>query len=107
MSRTLLSGVGCAGTVALLRTAHEFATAAAYRCRAARILVVACDINSLGFRSELEQMRNGHFSIGLTLFSDAAAAAVISNGVETGGSKETRHPRSRFNNGCTERYLTQ
>ena len=92
VSRTLLSGVGCAGGVALLRTACEFAMAMTYRDKPARILVVACDLNSLGFRSELEQLKEGHFPVGLTLFSDAAAAAVVSNGIGSGGSDNVYRP---------------
>lgn len=81
VSRMLLSGVGCAGAAALLRTANELATAMTCKGKPARILIVACDLNSLGFRSEAEQLKEGHFPIGLTLFSDAAAAAVVSNGI--------------------------
>jgi fungal type III polyketide synthase len=92
VSRTLLSGVGCAGAVALLRTAYELATAMACRGKPARILVVACDLNSLGFRSDFEQLKKGHFPVGLTLFSDAATAAVVSNGIGTHGPVNAHPP---------------
>ena len=46
--------------------------------------MVAYDLNSLGFRSELEQLKQGHFLVGLTLFGDAATAAVVSNGIGSG-----------------------
>jgi type III polyketide synthase len=92
VSRTLLSGVGCAGGVALLRTAYEFAMTMSYREKAARILVVACDLNSLGLRAELEQLRAGNFPVGLALFSDAATAAVVSNGIGSIGPKNTNAP---------------
>ena len=92
VSRTLLSGVGCAGGVALLRTAYELAMAMTCRDIPARILVVACDLNSLGFRSELEQLKQGHFPVGLTLFSDAATAAVVSNGIGSGRPDNAYRP---------------
>ena len=92
VSRTLLSGVGCAGGVALLRTAYEFAMAMTCRDKPARILVVACDLNSLGFHSELEQLRMGNFPVGLTLFSDAATAAVVSNGIGIDGPDKSYRP---------------
>lgn len=89
ISRTLLSGVGCAGAGALLQTAFEQATAMTFRNEPARILIFACDINSLGFRAELEQLKQGKFPIGLTLFSDGAGAAVITNGVALSKREET------------------
>lgn len=92
VSHTLLSGVGCAGAAALLRTAYELAIAASFKRKPARILVVACDLNSLGFRAEVERLNKGHFPIGLTLFSDAATAAVVSNGIES--ADQNQHPRS-------------
>lgn len=92
VSRTLLSGVGCGGGAALLRTAYEFALAMTCRQRPARILVVACDINSLGFCAEVKQLKQGNFPIAFTLFSDAAAAAVVSNGVGFEGSDSASHP---------------
>ena len=92
VSRTLLSGVGCNGAAALLRTAYELATAMTCRDRPARILVLACDLNSLAFRSDLQQLEQGHFPVGLTLFSDAATAAVISNGIGSGRPENAHRP---------------
>jgi type III polyketide synthase len=63
-----------------------------YRGEPARILVVACDLNSLGFRAELEQLKRGHFPIGLALFSDGAAAAVVSNDIGHTGLEKAYHP---------------
>ena len=51
----------------------------------ARVLVVFCDLNSLDFHSESEQLKQGNFPVGLPLFSDAATAAAVSNGIGAGG----------------------
>ena len=58
----------------------------------ARILVVACDLKSLGFRSELEQLKQRHFLVGLTLFGDTATAAVASNGIGAGRPDNAYRP---------------
>lgn len=90
--RTLLSGVGCAGAGALLQTAFELAAASTLKGEAARILLAACDVNSLGFRAELEKLKEGGFPIGLTLFSDGAGAAVITNEIGIEENQRTKMP---------------
>lgn len=80
VERTLLHGVGCAGGLAALRTAANFALLASFMQRPARILVVACELASTMARSELDSLtENQELRIGVTLFSDGASALVVSN----------------------------
>ena len=80
--KILLAGVGCSGGMAAMRTAANIALGASYRRKPARVLVLACEISSVFVRSELESIhQNQEIRIGVCLFSDAASACVISNGV--------------------------
>lgn len=87
VGRTLLQGVGCAGGLSALRTAANIAAAAAQRKQAASILVFACELCSLFMRCELEQAcQDGEqLHIAPALFSDAAAALVVCNGLAVNG----------------------
>ncbi|KAH7057290.1 chalcone synthase B [Macrophomina phaseolina] len=78
VSRALLSGVGCAGGLAALRVAAGVAGGETARGRAARVLVVACEVCSAHARGELEE---GEAGVAAVLFSDGAAAAVVCNEV--------------------------
>lgn len=82
LDRLLVHGVGCAGGLAALRTAAQIAMGASARGRPARILVFACELASLGTRSELDfaaQCADGETNIAPALFSDGAAAFVLCN----------------------------
>lgn len=80
--KILLAGIGCSGGMAAMRTAANIALGASYRRKPARVLVLACEISSVFARSELESIHhNQEVRIGICLFSDAASACVISNGV--------------------------
>lgn len=90
VQRTLLHGVGCAGGLSALRTAATHAAAASQRGLPARILVVACELCSLFLRAELETaLRNeDELHIAPALFSDAAAAVVVCNGLAMGDGQK-------------------
>ena len=80
--KVLLAGIGCSGGLAALRVAANFAMGASYRQRPARILVIACEISSILARSELESIHvNQEVRIAACLFSDAASACIVSNGI--------------------------
>lgn len=80
--KTLLAGIGCSGGLAAIRTASELALSATAMRRPARVLVLACEISSVFVRSELESIHeNQEVRIGICLFSDAASACIISNGI--------------------------
>lgn len=82
VERALLHGVGCAGGMAGLRTAANFACAAKTLNRPARILVVCCEMGTLCVREELAAIHEKQeIRIPVTLFGDAASALVLSNGV--------------------------
>ncbi|KAJ3558938.1 hypothetical protein NM688_g638 [Phlebia brevispora] len=82
VERTLLHGVGCAGGLSVLRTAANLALTATYMGAPARILVVTCELASMMVRSELDLLtRDQELRVGVTLFSDGAAALVLSNGI--------------------------
>lgn len=83
VDRTLLHGVGCAGGLAALRTAANLANGAAMRQRPARILVFACELCSIHFRCEFNHIAVNPNDTGIasTLFSDGAAAVILSNGL--------------------------
>ncbi|KAK6348022.1 hypothetical protein TWF718_005843 [Orbilia javanica] len=82
VEKVLLSGVGCSGGLAGLRTACNIALGAKARGRKARILVCATEICTVLVRSELDSIvKEGSVRIGITLFSDCSSALVISNGV--------------------------
>ncbi|KAL0934959.1 chalcone synthase B [Colletotrichum truncatum] len=78
-----LNGIGCAGSVALMRVAGNIATAAAARKRPARILCFASEVCTMYLRhqyaeaeasSDLENM-----DIAGAIFGDAASAFVLCN----------------------------
>ena len=82
IEKVLLSGIGCSGGLAAIRTAANLALAATHRGRPARVLVLACEISSILVRSELESISaNQETRIGVCLFSDCASACILSNGV--------------------------
>lgn len=86
VARTLLHGVGCAGGLSALRAAADLAAAATHRGRPARILVFACELCSLFLRCEVELAcrDSERLHIAPALFSDAAAAVVVCNGLAVG-----------------------
>lgn len=87
VEKVLLHGIGCSGGLAALRTAANLALGASFMGRRARVLVVALEISSLLVRSELDDVdKLQQTRIGITLFSDCASAAVLSNGI--GGENE-------------------
>ncbi|KAG9529239.1 chalcone synthase B, partial [Aureobasidium melanogenum] len=86
VERVLLHGVGCAGGLAIMRTAAQLACAATMRGRPARILCFACELSTPNIRHELNAVANcaelSQVSIAGALFSDAAAAFVLCNDLE-------------------------
>ncbi|KXJ88015.1 type Iii polyketide synthase [Microdochium bolleyi] len=87
VERVLLHGVGCAGGLAVLRTAANLALGHSFRGKPARVLCVALELNTTLVRSELDSIHGLQQSrIGVCLFSDCASAVVLSNGV--GGRHE-------------------
>ena len=82
MQKTLLHGVGCSGGLATIRTACNLALGSKYRKCPARVLVLACEICSGLVRSELNSVSESQqVSIRACIFSDCAAACVVSNGI--------------------------
>lgn len=83
VDRTLLHGVGCAGGLAIMRTAAQLACGATMRRRPARILAFACELCTPNVRFELAMAERcvdpANVSIVGALFSDAAAAFVLCN----------------------------
>ena len=78
----LLHGIGCSGGLAAVRTACNVALGASYRKRPARVLIVACEISTPLFRSELDSIeKEQNVRIGVCLFSDGASACIISNNI--------------------------
>lgn len=86
--RILLHGVGCAGGLAILRTAAQIACAATARRKAARILCFACELCTPNARHDLAEAEAGVFNIAGVLFSDAAAAFVLCNDMGMGDENE-------------------
>lgn len=83
VEKVLLHGIGCSGGLAAIRTASNLALGFSFRKRAAKVLVIACEISSLLVRSELDSIHNNQeVRIGVCLFSDCASSVVISNGIE-------------------------
>ncbi|KAF4633107.1 hypothetical protein G7Y89_g5015 [Cudoniella acicularis] len=81
VEKVLLHGIGCSGGLASLRTAANLALGSSFMGRKARVLVVALEISSLLVRSELDSVNElQETRIGITLFSDCASAAILSNG---------------------------
>jgi type III polyketide synthase len=82
VEKVLLHGIGCSGGLASLRTAANLALGSSFRGKRARVLVVALEISSLLVRSELDSINElQETRIGVTLFSDCASAAILSNGI--------------------------
>ena len=82
VEKILLHGIGCSGGLAAIRAAANLALGSSYRKKAARVLVLACELSSVLVRSELDSIHNEQKTrIGVCLFSDCASAAILSNGV--------------------------
>lgn len=89
VDHTLLHGVGCAGGLAIMRTAAQMALAATARGRPARVVAFACELCSPNVRNELataEESSAGNVCVAAALFSDAAAAFVLTNDLGRGQS---------------------
>jgi type III polyketide synthase len=82
VDRTLLHGVGCAGGLAILRTAAQLADGATAKGRAACILGFACELCTPNLQHELaaaERSSPHEVGIAAAIFSDGAAAFVLCN----------------------------
>lgn len=79
--RLLLSGIGCAGGLATIRTAATIANDATLRGRPARVLGFVCDLTSTNVRCDLKMLMENpeETKVSMALFSDAAAAFVLCN----------------------------
>lgn len=87
VDHTLLHGVGCAGGLSIMRAAAQLALAATARGRPARVLAYACELCTPNIRAELAEAERAQASdVGLAaaLFSDGAAAFVLSNDIGRG-----------------------
>jgi type III polyketide synthase len=90
VDHTLLHGVGCAGGLSIMRTAAQMALAATARRKPARVLAFACELCTPNVRSELaaaEKCSAEDVCIAAALFSDGAAAFVLTNGIGKGESR--------------------
>jgi type III polyketide synthase len=90
IDHTLLHGVGCAGGLSIMRPAAQMALAATARGRPARVLAFACELCTPNVRSELaaaEKSSAEDVCVAAALFSDGAAAFVLTNGIGKGESK--------------------
>lgn len=93
--RTLLHGVGCAGGLSAMRAAASMAQSASMRGRAARVLVITCEICSIFFRHNLQIMAENTeelegpdgVSIVPIIFSDGAASFVLNNELAPGAKE--------------------
>jgi len=81
--RTPIWGLGCAGGVAGLARARDFAVASP----GSRVLLVAVEICSLAFQRRERSKRN---LVAASLFADGAAAAVLAADRSGGGAVPTR-----------------
>jgi type III polyketide synthase len=83
VERILLHGVGCAGGLAILRTAAQIACGATARGKPARVLAYACELCTPNVRHDLAEAEAcadpADVSIAGVLFSDGAAAFVLCN----------------------------
>lgn len=83
VEQILLQGVGCAGSMSILRVAAEVALGAEALGKPARILCFACELNvpySRHFYAEAEAATDEeNMDIAGSLFSDGAAAFVLCN----------------------------
>jgi type III polyketide synthase len=90
IDHTLLHGVGCAGGLSIMRTAAQMALAATARRQPARVLAFACELCTPNVRSELaaaEKSLAEDVCVAAALFSDGAAAFVLTNCIGKGDSK--------------------
>jgi type III polyketide synthase len=90
IDHTLLHGVGCAGGLSIMRAAAQMALASTARRRPARVLAFACELCTPNVRSELaaaEKSSAEGVCVAAALFSDGAAAFVLTNGSGKGGSR--------------------
>lgn len=90
VDRTLLHGVGCAGGLATMRAAAQMALAGTARGRPVRVLAFACELCTLNVRNELaaaEASLPEDVCVAAALFSDAAAAFVLTNDLGRGAAK--------------------
>ncbi|OTA92753.1 hypothetical protein M434DRAFT_21730 [Hypoxylon sp. CO27-5] len=82
VEKVLLHGVGCAGGLAVLRTAANLALGHSMRRKPARILCVTLEVSTTMVRSELDSINElQETRIGAALFSDCASALILSNGI--------------------------
>ena len=89
VEKILLHGIGCSGGLAAIRTAANLALGMSFRKKAARVLILACEISTLLVRSELDSIdKDQTVRIGACLFSDCASASIISNDV---GEEQADH----------------
>lgn len=83
VERILLAGVGCEGGVAIMRVAAQLACGATALQKPARILAFACELCTINARQELADAEAttspDDISIAAALFSDSAAALVLTN----------------------------
>jgi type III polyketide synthase len=90
IDHTLLHGVGCAGGLSIMRTAAQMAMAATARRRPARVLAFACELCTPNVRSELaaaEKCSAEDVCVAAALFSDGAAAFLLTNRIGKGESR--------------------
>jgi type III polyketide synthase len=90
VDHTLLHGVGCAGGLSIMRAAAQMALASTARGRPARVLAFACELCTPNVRSELaaaEKSSAEDVCVAATLFSDGAAAFILTNGIGKGRRK--------------------
>lgn len=90
VDHTLLHGVGCAGGLSIMRVAAQMALASTARGRPARVLAFACELCTPNVWSELaaaEKSSAEDVCVAGALFSDGAAAFVLTNGIGKGRRK--------------------
>jgi type III polyketide synthase len=87
VDHTLINGVGCAGGLSIMRVAAQMALASTARGRTARVLAFACELCTPNVRSELaaaEKSSAEDVCVAAALFSDGAAAFVLTNKIGKG-----------------------
>ncbi|KAJ7863475.1 thiolase-like protein [Mycena olivaceomarginata] len=97
VEKVLLHGVGCSSGLPGLRLVSSLRHTAAWRGRAAHVLVVASEITSSLARNGLERVdRDQDVRVGLAIFADGASALVLSldYGTVAGSDEETAHERN-------------
>lgn len=90
VDHTLLHGVGCAGGLSIMRTAAQMALASSAQGKPARVLAFACELCTPNVRGELaaaEKSSAGEVCVAGALFSDGAAAFVLTNSIGKGRRK--------------------